>query len=217
LVKYDFPKYQIVLDLDEDIYFPAEDTFALIDTIKLETEHKFVVEIGGGSGIISIVLAKRHPDKKFLITDISIKAVQNIKKNIELNEVKNSIDLVCMDKLEASENLYPDVIIWNPPYLPIGEEGENLKALEKVMLIGGNKGFEEAFKLIQYLKLLNRDVILYTIFSSIGVSEDVLDKVRDEERTEIQICGEVNLFFEKLYLVKVILGESNEKKTETGS
>lgn len=217
MVRYDFPKYEIILDLEEDIYFPADDTFALIDAIQLEDNHRFVIEIGSGSGIISIVLAKSNPKVRFLITDISLPAVKNIKKNIEINEIRNTIDLVCMDKLEASINLYPDVVIWNPPYLPMGDETENIKALDKVMVIGGNKGFEEAFKLMQYLKSLNINVILYTIFSSIGTSESTFNTIRETEGIEVIVCSEVNLFFEKLYLVKVIIGEINGKKIKTES
>ncbi|MCE7741163.1 MAG: methyltransferase [Candidatus Heimdallarchaeota archaeon] len=210
MVKYDFPKYQIVLEIEEDVYFPAEDTFALIDAIQLEDNHKFVVELGGGTGIISIVLAKGHPTVRFLITDISFRAVKTIENNIVLNEIKNQIDLICMDKLEAIEHLSPDIIIWNPPYLPIDDETDNLKALEKLMLIGGNKGFEQAYKLIQYLKSQNNQVIFYTIFSSVGTTESTFTQMR-KEGTNIEIIDEVNLFFEKLYLVKVNVGEKNRK------
>jgi len=210
LVKYDFPKYQIVLEIEEDIYFPAEDTFALIDAIQLENSQNFVVELGGGTGIISIVLAKRHPRVRFLITDISFKAVKTIETNIALNEIKNQIDLICMDKLEATKHLIPEVIIWNPPYLPIDDETDNLEALEKLMLIGGNKGFEQAYQLIQYLKSQNNQVILYTIFSSIGTTESTFSQMR-KEGIDIEIIDEVKLFFEKLYLVKVNVGEKNRK------
>jgi HemK-related putative methylase len=208
LVEYDFPKYKIMLDIDEDIYFPAEDTFALIDAIQLDTHHRFVVELGGGSGIITVVLAKRYPNIKFLVTDISFKATKTIAKNIKLNEIKNQIDLICMDKLEATSHLNPDVIIWNPPYLPIDDQTDNLKALEKLMLIGGNKGIEQTHQLIQYLNSQNRSVVLYTIFSSVGVSENTFNQIR-KEGIEIEICDEISLFFEKLYLVKVKIGETN--------
>lgn len=199
----------MILDIEEDIYFPAEDTFALIDVIQLEENHKFIAEIGGGSGIISIVLARRNPQARFLITDISLKAVKTIEKNIELNKIENPIDLVCMDKLEATNHFHPDIIIWNPPYLPADEETSNLDALNKVMLIGGNKGFEEAYNLIKQLESLGSKTVLYTIFSSIGTSESTFNTMR-EDGIEIEICDEVNLFFEKLYLAKVIVGGTNE-------
>ena len=210
MVKYDFPKYQIVLEIDEDVYFPAEDTFALIDAIHLEDNHRFVVELGSGSGIISIILAKKYPEIRFLITDISFKAVKSIRNNLKLNKIRNQIDLVCMDKLEASEHLSPDVIIWNPPYLPRDDETDNLEALEKLMLIGGNKGFEQAYNLIQYLKSHEISVMLYTIFSSTGTTENTFTHMRGEG-IDIEICDEINIFFEKLYLVKVNLGEKNRK------
>ncbi len=210
MVKYDFPKYNIVLEIDEDIYFPAEDTFELIDSIHLERNQKFVVELGSGTGIISIVLAKKYPEVRFLITDISFKAVKIIKGNLALNGIRNQIDLVCMDKLEACEHLYPDVIIWNPPYLPEDDDTDNLKALEKLMFIGGNKGFEQAYDLIQHLKSHKNQTVLYTIFSSTGTTENTFSQMR-REGIDIEICNEINIFFERLYLVKVNLGEKNRK------
>ncbi len=210
MVSYDFPKYQIVLEIDEDIYFPAEDTFALIDSIRFNKEVTFVVELGGGSGIISIVLAKKYPDVRFLITDISYKAVKMIKKNINLNGIKNHIDLICMDKLDASNHLNPDIIIWNPPYLPKDEETDNLKALEKLMLIGGNKGFEAAHEFIKYLKSQKNQAIFYTIFSSVGTTDNTFNKLKNEG-IDLEIYDEVKIFFEKLYLVKVKVWDNNDK------
>lgn len=210
MVKYDFPKYQIILEIDDDIYFPAEDTFSLIDSIHLSKDVKFVVELGGGSGIISIVLAKRYPNVRFLITDISYKAVKTIEKNIHLNNIQNHIDLICMDKLESSTHLNPDIIIWNPPYLAKDEETDKLKTLEKLMFIGGNKGFEEIYELIQYLKSKNFQTNLYTIFSSLGNSDYIFARIK-KEGIEFEICDEVKLFFEKLYIVKVKVCDNYEK------
>jgi len=216
LVKYNFPKYQLVLDIEDDIYFPAEDTFALIDVINLERDSKFVVEIGSGTGIISIVLAKRYPDIRFLITDISFKAMKNIQHNLEINEIRNQVDLICMDQLEATNHIYPDTIIWNPPYLPEIRETENLKALDRLMLIGGNKGFEQAYSFIKYLYANMKKVTFFTIFSSMGVTEDTFNQMKEED-INFEICGELKLFFEKLYLVKVNVGEKNRNQTKVES
>lgn len=210
MVRYDFPKYKIVLDIDEDIYFPAEDTFALIDIIQIEDNHKCVLEIGSGSGIISVVLAKKYPKVHFIITDISYNAVKTIENNIRLNNIGNLVDLICMDKLEASKHLHPDIIIWNPPYLPVDEDSDNLEAIEKLMLIGGNKGFEQAYDLIQSLISQKYQVILYTIFSSVGIEASTFKQFQNEG-INVEICEEVNLFFEKLYLVKVSIGENIEE------
>ena len=131
MVRYDFPKYGLNLEIEKDVYFPAEDTFLFLDTIRFENSIHKVIEIGGGSGIISVFLAKMYPSVRFLVTDIAFDATITIKENARINEVGSQIDIACMDKLEAIRQIEPDTIIWNPPYLPMDSESDALKFQEK--------------------------------------------------------------------------------------
>jgi len=209
LVKYDFPKYEIELELDDDIYFPAEDTFFLIDTIEVPSSTKKIVEIGGGSGIISIVLAKRNPHIQFLISDISLSAAKAIKYNLHLNSIQNQVDIVCMDKLEATHYLDSEIIIWNPPYLPDNEESGNLSSINKLMLVGGKKGYEETYEMLDSLQRNKVNASFYTIFSSLSWHEDNIQELK-KDGIELEIISELSLFFEKLYLVKINFCERND-------
>jgi len=210
LVKYDFPKYEIELELEDDVYFPAEDTFFLIDTIEVPSSIKKIVEIGSGSGIISIVLAKRNPHIQFLISDISFSATKAIKYNLQLNSIQNQVDIVCMDKIEAVHYLDSEIIIWNPPYLPDNEESGNLSSLNKLMLVGGEKGYEETYEMLDSLRKNKVNASFYTIFSSLSWQEDNIQELK-KNRIELEIMGELSLFFEKLYLVKINFCERNDK------
>ncbi|GAH23259.1 unnamed protein product, partial [marine sediment metagenome] len=73
-----FPKYDVKLRLPEEVYFPSDDSFLMLDNIELPSNSKIVMEIGGGSGIISIYLAKKHPEVNFIVTDISYQATETI-------------------------------------------------------------------------------------------------------------------------------------------
>ncbi len=210
MVKYDFPKYEIELELEDDVYFPAEDTFFLIDTIEVPSSIKKIVEIGSGSGIISIVLAKRNPHIQFLISDISFSATKAIKYNLQLNSIQNQVDIVCMDKIEAVHYLDSEIIIWNPPYLPDNEESGNLSSLNKLMLVGGEKGYEETYEMLDSLRKNKVNASFYTIFSSLSWQEDNIQELK-KNRIELEIMGELSLFFEKLYLVKINFCERNDK------
>jgi HemK-related putative methylase len=210
LVRYNFPKYEIELELDEDIYFPAEDTFFLIDTVEIPINTRKIIEIGGGSGIISIVLAKNNPKTQFLVSDISFTATKAIRQNLHLNNIDNQVDIICMDKLEAIHNLNSDIIIWNPPYLPEGEEEDDISKLNKLMLVGGKKGYEETYEILDSLRKNKVSTTFYTIFSSLSWSDKDIQRLR-KEGIDLEIINKISLFFEKLYLVKINLGERNEK------
>ena len=196
MVKYNFPKYEVELELDDDVYFPAEDTFFLLDLVDIPNDTKKIVEIGSGSGIISIVLAKNNPEIQFLISDISFSATKAIKQNLRLNNIGNLVDILCMDKLEAIHNLKSDIIIWNPPYLPDGEEEDTMSPLNKLMLDS-----------LQKNKI---STIFYTIFSSLSWSDEDIQDLK-KEGMNLEIKNQLSLFFEKLYLVKIDFCERNEK------
>ncbi|MCG3225015.1 MAG: methyltransferase [Candidatus Heimdallarchaeota archaeon] len=206
MVRYNFPEYKLELDIPEEVYFPAEDTFFLIRNLHLNENIKSVYEIGGGSGIISIFLAKNFEKASFLVSDISLTATKMIQSNCKLNEVNSQIDVVCMDKLNAIRYLSPDVIIWNPPYLPEDTETKKLPIADKLMLTGGKRGYEETYDLIIYLQSSKANTSLYTIFSSIAWDEDNFEEI-SEKGVHLEIIKELKLFFEKLYLVRFDFGE----------
>ncbi len=208
MVRYNFPEYKLELDIPEEVYFPAEDTFFLIRNLNLNNNIKSVYEIGGGSGIISIILAKKFEKTRFLVSDISSTATRMIRSNCKLNGVDSRIDVVCMDKLNAIRHLSPEVIIWNPPYLPEDSETKKLPIADKLMLTGGKRGYEEIFELIISLQNSKANTSLYTIFSSIAWDEVNCEEIR-ELGIRLEITKELKLFFEKLYLARIDFGDYN--------
>jgi release factor glutamine methyltransferase len=81
---------------------------------KLDLKNKTVLELGAGSGLISIYCAKQNAI--VTATDINPTAVININKNAELNNVKITVlESDLFDKIEK-ENY--DYMIINPPYFP---------------------------------------------------------------------------------------------------
>ncbi len=89
---------------------PSKDSLTLLD-------------IGTGSGCIPISLAKNKPQAKVSAIDISTEALDQAKKNAEINEVV--IDFIQADILAAEElpNRY-NAIISNPPYVRMLEKVE---------------------------------------------------------------------------------------------
>ncbi len=208
MVRYNFPEYKLELDIPAEVYFPAEDTFFLINNLNLNENIRLVYEIGGGSGIISIVLAKNFEKTRFIVSDISSTATKMIRSNCKLNRLNSQIDVICMDKLNAMRYLSPEVIIWNPPYLPEDSETQKHPITDKLMITGGKRGFEEIFDLIISLQCSKANTSLYTIFSSIAWDEDNFEEIT-EKGVRFEIIKELKLFFEKLYLVRIDFGDYN--------
>ena len=103
-----------------------------------------VLEIGVGSGIISICLAKHRPAWRFTATDLSREALALAAENAGIHHVEDRISLVHADLFPASGEKY-DLIVSNPPYVPSGAAGlspEITRYEPEQALYGGVDGLE---------------------------------------------------------------------------
>lgn len=112
-----------------------ETTYLASSVIKklLQSENiESFIDVGTGSGILSIIASKTKKDLKITAIDIDEDAVQNSKENLEINKIKN-VDLkaVTIDKIDGSFDLVVANII-SSILLSISAE---LKAKAKKYLI----------------------------------------------------------------------------------
>ena len=116
--------------IKEGVLIPRDDTEPLIDVVKSELKHYVkqkntlnIAEIGIGSGIISITLAKKIK-ANFIATDINPLAIEVTKENLKFHNVDIKLYLTnLLDKVDEKI----DIIISNPPYV---EEEWNFEALK---------------------------------------------------------------------------------------
>lgn len=78
-----------------------------------------IIDLGCGSGVIGITLAKELPTAKVTCLDINDDAISLTKENAELLNV--DIRLKKGDMLENFNEKF-DIIVSNPPYIALGEE-----------------------------------------------------------------------------------------------
>lgn len=116
-----------IIHVDERVLIPRFETELLVEkTIqklkKMKLENPNILELGTGSGCISIAL-KKNIDCRVSAVDISEDAIQVARENATLNKV--SIDFKVQDMLNINYEGY-DLIISNPPYVsetePVGKE-----------------------------------------------------------------------------------------------
>lgn len=138
--------------VDKSVLIPRPETELIIDILLEESDNRTkILEIGAGSGIISILAAKLIGAKVISI-ECDNEAIKILKKNIELHNVKDLVTPVSAD-------LFPDksynfnIIVTNPPYLsendleqtdPVVREHE-----PEIALLGGKKGYEIIKKIIR--------------------------------------------------------------------
>lgn len=153
------------------VLIPRPETELLIETVheagralSLESHSSIQgVDVGTGSGIIAITLAKLLPESTWYALDISEEAIQVARQNAENLGVASRIQFVTGDLLEpllreTSTGGKFDLIIANLPYIPSSEIPFLQKEVQqepKLALDGGNDGLELFRRLIpQALNLL---------------------------------------------------------------
>jgi release factor glutamine methyltransferase len=114
-----------------------------------------IADVGTGSGIIAVTLAKHLPkhlaSAKIIAVDISPEALNTARSNAERNGVADRIEFRHSDLLEqVPETL--DIVVSNPPYISQSEYEmlpADIKNFEpKEALLAGAKGTEVIERLI---------------------------------------------------------------------
>ena len=109
--------------VQEGVLIPRPDTEPLVEElIELcrEKENLSILDIGTGSGGITISFGKYLKTSKVKSFDISDIALEVGKKNAISNEVDDRVEFIKSDLFSSIENksIQFDVIVSNPPYIP---------------------------------------------------------------------------------------------------
>lgn len=115
-------------------------TQMILCRILYSVREKFIYELCSGSGLISLHLAQRN---RVVASDIMYNAVLSTKLNAKVNKRWDNIDVIQMDKGNALRYSVFDIVVLNPPYLPLDARdntdtlyccGSNLKLLLQLII-----------------------------------------------------------------------------------
>lgn len=184
--------YKLIVEKDDDVYPPSDDSFLLIRSFDIHSGEK-VLEIGCGSGIVSMHCAMNGG----VVTcgDINKKAVALTKKNMALNS---------LDATVVETDVYSDIkgkfdtIIFNLPYLPVKEKGDLALAWS-----GGDDGLGPLPNLISGARdHLLPDGRIIIVVSSLMDQDALLSALNG---FKVRVLSDLPLFFEKLSVLEISL------------
>jgi release factor glutamine methyltransferase len=182
----------IQLDVHPEVYAPAEDTYLLLSAIYVERGEK-VLEMGCGSGIISMHMAKAGA--VVTAADIDERAA---------NATENSAMLNGLDVRVVQSDLFSDIrgrfdlIVFNPPYLRGDAQGQ-----EDLCWAGGEDGVRLTERFLHEAeKHLEEDGRVLLLVSD-DMDPSALEVALSDWRT--RTVASRTLFFEELEVLELTL------------
>lgn len=135
--------------VNEGVLIPRPETEILVESAvnilkeNITNETKTIVEIGTGSGIISVMLALMVENIKIIAVDINPKALDLAKQNAEKFVVLEKIDFRLSNLFENIDEEDIFMLVSNPPYISNSYKlPKNVEFEPKNALFGGDIGDE---------------------------------------------------------------------------
>lgn len=187
------------LKIAPTVYEPAEDSF-LLATYASSLNGK-ILEIGCGSGIVSLSAAQANAANEVLGVDINIAAVECAKENAQANGIKNA-SFLPSDLFGNVQGKF-NSILFNPPYLPTTREERLSMGDENAAYDGGESGLEVFARFIAHAKehLLPGGTVA-VIATSLGDGIDSTQSALEAHIGEAQVIAQESFFFEKIALLE---------------
>lgn len=157
--------------VNEDVLIPRYETEFLVDLIKnkLDTSKCYkMIDIGTGSGCISISLAKLFKSSIITGIDISKKALSIAELNKKENNV-NNLELINISIEEVDDFTDYDIVISNPPYVSENEVvGTETKYEPQNAIFAPNNGLYFYEEILKKVSISNKNL---EIFFEIGMNQ----------------------------------------------
>lgn len=154
--------YSLSLAVDSRVLIPRPETELLVEralailAARETAEFPLVVEIGVGSGAISIALAASFPNAAYVATDVSTQALEVARANAAAHSLDARIEFIAGDLFDPLATMglegRVDLIVSNPPYI----SEEEFKALPREIrnyepacaLVAGPEGTEVHIRIL---------------------------------------------------------------------
>lgn len=153
-------------------------TDALLLAGYVGTKYKLGAELGGGSGIISMLLLTRNKLAECCAYEVQEEYAELIKRNAEYNRLEKRLTSVCSDVRELTSDERFDIVFTNPPYMKCDGGANNKldkKAIARHEICGTISDFCAAAK-----KLLKYGGAFYAVYRPDRLA-DIISAMRSSE------------------------------------
>ena len=183
--------WSLPFEVSREVLIPRPETEILIEAILREyatgdCKHLVILEIGTGSGAISVALASELKNARIVATDVSQGALLVAIKNARENGVDPQISFRWGSLFEPVSEKF-DIIVSNPPYIS-EDEFESLPS--------GVRGFEPRSALVAGMEgtALLRDIMTQGAFYLKERGRLFLEMGAGQKGRIVEILEELNLY-----------------------
>ena len=175
---------QFDIQQNADVFRVGTDA-VLLGALANVSEAKKILEVGTGTGIISLMIAQRNPEAQILAIDINSEAVHISQTNFSNSTFSDRIKSQLQDLKNFDTEEKFDLIISNPPYFEINNSEKDILARQRLEL-----NFSDLIKKSNQLLSENG---LFTVIIPIN-----------SEKEFTEICFNNNLFLQRKVSIKGI-------------
>jgi len=175
---------QFDIQQNADVFRVGTDA-VLLGSLGNVSDAKKVLEVGTGTGIISLMIAQRNPNAQILAMDINSEAVNISQTNFSNSPFSDRIKSQLQDLKNFDTGEKFDLIISNPPYFEINSSEKDILARQRLEF-----NFSDLVKKSSQLLSENG---LFTVIIPI-----------DSEKEFTEICFNNNLFLQRKVSIKGI-------------
>lgn len=90
------------------------DALILAHFVNLKRVNK-ILDVGAGTGVIGIILAKRYPESHITMIEIQPELAELAQISCDLNNISDRVRILCADAKDFKESDY-DLVVTNPPF-----------------------------------------------------------------------------------------------------
>jgi len=198
--------YGLDFIVNKNVLIPRPDTELLVDIMindcnqRLNDEAITILELGVGSGAISITLAAQIITSKITALDISSSALKVAKTNAEIHNVLEQVNFIKSNWYSGLGAEKYDYIVSNPPYISQGEKdqmseetyifepdialyaSDNGLAAHKIIIASAHKYLKPCGKLVLEIGYLQKEAITNILrehaFTEPNVKQDLAGRDR---------------------------------------
>ena len=165
-----------------------------------------IVDLGTGTGILSILLSRKVNAKKIYGIEIQKDVADMAKRSIKLNSLENIFEIIQGDlnKIKLENNTF-DAVVTNPPYKKLGTGIKNKEEKQKISRYETSASLEDWIKISS--KLLKDNGSFYIVYRTDRLTElfENLKKYKLEVKKMRFVYSNINKQ-SNLVLIKAVKG-----------